>query len=212
MEGKRLWVRRIAALSMLLLLLGTLLSFVIAPRIQDARTREMLGDPDAYVTDTKRSPWITVDETGMATLYTENMVGMTELVIPDAVNGVKVTGIDKEVAHLQVDKIKTIVFPAGIAVREHNVCFQKWQGLEIIVFSEGITDLSKLVVSRHPSLRAVYIPRSCTALCPNPIRDCGDHVTVYYAGNEEEWVALGDAAARLSKTHVVIFNTPVPEY
>ena len=36
----------------------------------------------------------------------------------------------------------------------------------------------------------------------------GAAVTVYYAGTEEEWRALGEGAEKLAKNHTVVFETP----
>ena len=84
MDKKRKLLRTVSATCVLLLMLGTLLSFFFAPRIADARTRKELGLPeDAFVTDTARSPWICLDENGSATLYGDKMGGRTTLKIPE---------------------------------------------------------------------------------------------------------------------------------
>ena len=84
MDAKRLRLKHIAVLVMLLVLVGTLLSFFIAPVISDKRTRERLGLPeDAYVTDTGRDPWVYVNEEGKAFFYADKMVGMKDSSIHD---------------------------------------------------------------------------------------------------------------------------------
>lgn len=213
MAKAKTWICRAGVLFMLLLMLGTLISFVVEPIVSDARTRRALGDPDAYVTDTRRSPWISIDPEGRICLYPEKMVGKKTLVIPDAVNGVRVTGLDVSFLHNRPSKIKTIVFPASLLVNgEKMTYFRGWDSLETIVFEEGATDFSKLDILEMPSLREIYIPQSFTALYPYAVRECGESVTVYYAGTEEEWQALGTVASTLSKKCNVVFNTPVPEY
>lgn len=213
MDEKRTRVRKVTALAVLALLLCTLLSYFIITPVKDARTRAMLGDPDAYVTDTARSPWIYADENGLVTLYPEHMMGMTELILPDAVNGVKVTGLDYSVGVLTVKDVKTVVFPKNLTVSgEHMVYFRWWESVETLVFPEGVTDLSKLDILEMPALKAIYFPSTLTALYDYTIRACGENVTVYYAGTEEEWLALGKCAKNISKKCPVVFNTPVPEY
>lgn len=213
MDEKKIRVRKVAALAVLALLVGTLLSYFIITPVRDARTRAMLGDPDAYVTDTARSPWIYADENGTVTLYPEHMGGMTELVIPDAVNGVKVTGLASSVGALSEKTVKTVVFPRFLTVNgEHMLYFRWWESVETLVFPEGVTDLSKLDILELPSLKSIYLPSTFTGIYEYSIRYCGDNVTVYYAGTEAEWRALGQSAENLSKKCTVVFETPVPEY
>lgn len=214
MEEKRLRVQRISAICAILLFFATLLSFFIIPHISDARTRRALGDEKAYVTGSARSPWISVDTAGRITLYPENLIGVTELVIPDAVDGVRVTGIATGVSNLCLDNLKTIVFPASFsAVTGNMLYFHACENLETFIFSEGITDLSHLDIYEMPSLRSVYLPASLeVGLYTYAVRNCGENVTVYYAGSEEDWASLGSWAERLAKRCVIVYNTSVPEY
>lgn len=213
MDEKRSRARRIAALAVLALLFATLFSYFIITPIKDARTRAMLGDPDAYVTDTARSPWIYADENGLVTLYPEHMGGMTEVVIPDAVNGVKVTGIAHSFGSLALKDVKVIVFPRHLTVNgEHMLYFLQWNSVETLVFPEGVTDLSRLDILDNSSLKTIYFPSTFTGIYENSVRRCGESVTVYYAGTEAEWRALGKSAENLSKKCTVVFETPVPQY
>ena len=213
MDEKRTRVRKVAAIAVLALLIATLLSYFIITPIKDAKTRAMLGDPDAFVTDTARSPWIYADENGLITLYPEHMLGITELVIPDAVNGVKVTGMKYSVGTASAKGIKTIVFPPGLTVNdEHMMYFRRWEELETLVFSEGITDLTKLDILELPALKAIYFPSTFAGVYDYCVRYCGEDLTIYYAGTEEEWLAIGNCTKILSGKCPVVFNTPVPEY
>ena len=217
MTGAKLWIRRIGVLFMLLLMLGTLLSFGINPLISDARTRKMLGDPDAYVTDTRRSPWISIDPEGNIRLHPEKMIGKKTLVIPDAVNGIKVTGKQPIPWTELAPKVETIVFPKGFSASSPDgqtgiFWFGKWESLEVIVFAEGAGDLTGVGIYSMPALKEVYLPKSATGLYAWSFKYCGEALTVYYSGTEEEWEALGKFAKNVSQKYSVVFNTPVPEY
>lgn len=217
MTGKRLWICRAGALFMLLLLLGTLCSFGIEPLISDARTRRALGDPDAYVTDTRRTPWISIDPDGCIRLYPEKMIGKKTLIIPDAVDGVKVTGRDAVAVFSLAESVQTIVFPKSFSVSSPDsktgiFWFGRRENLEVIAFEEGAGDLTGVAIYALPALKAVYLPKSATGLYPWSFKECAEDVTVYYAGTEEEWTALGTFAKNVSKKYTVVFETPVPSF
>lgn len=213
MDEKKIRVRKVAAVAVLALLVGTLLSYFIITPVRDARTRAMLGDPDAYVTDTARSPWIYADENGTVTLYPEHMGGMTELVIPDAVNGVKVTGFSHSLSGRYLSKVKVFAFPSDFSANgEEMLSVHDCATVETLVFPEGVTDLSMLDIADAPSLKEIYFPTTLASICTYCVRRCGENVTVYYAGTEAEWRALGQSAENLSKKCTVVFETPVPKY
>ena len=217
MDAKRLWLKRVAVFAVAVLFVGTFLSFFIKPHVSDARTRRMLGlDGDAYVTDTARSPWVYVNEEGGVTLHTEYMVGMDTVVIPDAVNGVLVTGKADGEAFLPASRVRTVVFPKSFSVSSPDgktgiFWFGKWDSLETIVFKEGAGDLTGVAIYEMPSLKSVYLPKSATGLYAWSFNDCPADLTVYYAGTEEEWQALGSFAKNVSKKYTVVFHTASPE-
>lgn len=215
MDKKRKLLRTVSATCVLLLMLGTLLSFFFAPCIADVRTRKELGLPeDAFVTDTARSPWIYITEEGGIRLYGEHMDGMETLVIPSAVNGILVTNFDHSAVLPREANIRTIVFPKSFDPRigDQTYWFASWESLEVIAFEEGTTDLSKLAIYEMPALRELYLPRSMTGMYAWSLKTCGENVTVYYAGTEEEWWALGDFAKTTSGKYPVVFETPVPTF
>ena len=218
MDAKRLRLKHIAVVVILLLMLGTFLSFFITPAVSDARTRKELGLPDdAIVTDTARSPWVYVDEEGGVTLNTEYMIGMDTVVIPDAVNGVLVTGKAEGAAISPASQVRTIVFPKRFSVSSPDgktgiFWFGNWDRLETVVFEEGAYDLTGVAIYAMPALKEVYLPKSATGLYAWSFNDCPADVTVYYAGTEEEWAALGNFAKNVSKKHTVVFETPVPDF
>ena len=166
MDKKWLWVQRVAAAGMLVTLLVTVISFFIVgpakpPVASKPDGSEDVDDKPGHLTNTESTPWISVDSEGHLTLYPENMLGMTELVIPDAVNGVRVTGLAPNFVMSPPRKIKSVVFPKAFSVNsEKNVNLHQWESLETIVFSEGIATLEDLWIYDLPNLREIYIPKS----------------------------------------------------
>ena len=209
MTRAKTWICRAGVLFMLLLMLGTLISFAVEPIVSDARTRRALGDPDAYVTDTKRSPWISIDTEGKIRLYPEKMIGKKTLVIPDAVNGVKVRGIDERFGLVGAETIETLIFPAGFEVAKgDDRAISNWKNLKTIVFSEGIEDISKLDIMNCPSLETVYYPTTVKKLYHSVIHvdSCGADVKVCYAGDKNGWDAIEGGTYHISKNFLVEFN------
>ena len=216
MTEKKRRIQTVSALVLLLFLLGTFISFFIKPYIEDAKIRRALGDEDAYVTDTVRDPWIYVNETGEMRLFPEYMVGIDTLVIPDAVNGVIVTGIDFSRPLPIASDVKTVVFPKRFSVSGEDETkifwFSGWESREVVAFEEGATDLSGVALYQMTALKALYLPKSMTGMYPWNLRECAEDVTVYYAGTEQEWQALGRFAEVVSERATVVFDTPVPEF
>ena len=212
MDARKLRIRKIAVVTVSLLLIGTFLSYFITPAVSDARTRRKLGlSEDDIVTDTARSPWIYANEDGGITLFTDHMVGMDAVIIPDAVNGVLVTGFD----HFSLSptrNIRLLVFPKNFSVCETpRIWFGKWSALEVIAFEEGVTDLSGMALYDLPALKALYLPKSMTGMYPWGINSgCSEELVIYYAGTEEEWEALGTFSKTMSGKFRVVFETPVP--
>jgi len=218
MDKKWLWVQRIAAAGVLVTLLVTVVSFFITgptkpPVASKPGGNEDVDDKPGNVTNTESTPWISVDSKGLLTLYPENMLGMTELVIPDAVNGVPVTGFALGSMSVHPRKIKSIIFPAGFSVNgDRRFRMSEWESLEIMIFSEGVIDLGKLDVFDMPNLREIYIPKSLTTgFYLYSLRNCGEHVTIYYAGTEEEWAALGEWSERFTKMSLESKDEDVPQ-
>lgn len=204
MGKKRRVLQHVSIVLVLLLMLGTFVSFFVAPRIADAKTRRALGLPeDALVTDTARSPWIYVDEEGAAVLYGEKMIGMKTIYVPSAVNGIKVERIRRADTSRAV---KTVVLPSTVLPTKMIECFRKWEGLKTLVFSEGTESLSGISIHGMPDVEGVYVPRSITAISASFMGQ--DGVTVCYAGTEEEWLALGKNAQKLSDRGIVVFEAP----
>ena len=210
MAKAKTWICREGVLFMLLLMLGTLISFVVEPIVSDARTRRALGDPDAYVTDTRRSPWISIDLEGMIWIRSERIGAKEILVIPDAVDGIKVTGAT---ALHGARGVKTLVLPAGFHAEDKGTySLHEWEDLETLVVSEGVTNLYRLDPVACPSLNTLYLPSTLKVLNKNVPGDLDETDVVYYAGTEENWATLGKWAEDLSQKCNVVFNTPVPEY
>ena len=210
MDEKRRRLQRVALLCALLLLVGTFLSFFIAPHIADARTRRALGLPDdAFVTDTARTSWIYVDEDGNATLYGDKMVGLKTLRIPSAVNGIAVKKV--RVTMSTSSSVETVIFPPTLAPTGGATSFRDWENVKSIVFSEEIEDLSRVDLVSLPKLEKIYLPKSLRSLYAYfALQIENKNAVVYYAGTEDEWRALGVAAKNISAKFRVVYNTPVP--
>ena len=197
-------LRTVSASLAVLLIVATVLSFFIVPRISDRKTREMLGDENAYVTDTARDPWIYVTEDGVAKLNAEHCLGMEEIIIPDAVNGIAVTSFT-----LNYEKppawVKRVVFPKTLRSIE-PFPFHRWTDIEEIVFSEGIEDLSNVSIGQGENLKRLVLPCSVKKL-NRGFFSWKDHpVEICYAGTKEEWLALGEDASYLANRYTVVYE------
>ncbi len=182
----------------------TVVSFFVVPIFADRAAREALGNTDAFVTDTARDPWIYVDENGVATLNSDRCLGMEEIVIPDSVNGVTVTGFDFHY-NKKPSWVKKITFPPTLRTIE-AFPFHEWDGIEEIVFSEGIEDLSGFFIGRREIFKRVVLPRTLTAVNIELFYLQERPVEICYAGTEEEWLALGNSAAYLAKKYTMIYE------
>lgn len=207
MDGKRRVLQRVSLLCVLLLLAGTFLSFFIAPHVRDARTRRTLGLPDdAFVTDTARSTWVYVNDAGDMTLYADRMIGMKTLRIPLAVNGVRSAQLLTVLGDSK--SVETLIVPVGVVAKK----FVRWPlreltALKTLVFDDGFEDLTDCSTGSLVFLEEIYLPKSIKKVQSRLVKD-GAAVTVYYAGTEEEWRALGEGAEKLAKNHTVVFETP----
>ena len=88
MTKGREWIRACAGVCALLLLFGTVISFFFDPYVPEDVRGEL--PENALITDSARDPWLSVDEKGAACVYAERCVYLDELVIPEAINGIKV--------------------------------------------------------------------------------------------------------------------------
>lgn len=182
----------------------SIVAFFVMPVIRDHEAREMLGDPNAIVTDTARDPWICVDEGGVAAVYADRCLGFEELVIPSSVNGVAVVGFDFRYTAKPV-WVKKVTFPPTLRSIE-TYLFASWDGIEEIVFEEGIEDLSNFSIGQRERLERLVLPRSVKKINQG-IFSYKDHsVKVCYAGTEEEWLAIGDSAAYIAKRYTMVYE------
>ncbi|MBQ9735196.1 MAG: hypothetical protein IJV96_00235 [Clostridia bacterium] len=205
-ESKRR-LQILSAGAVLLLMLGTLLSFFIRPLVEDAKVREALGDPDVTVTDTARSPWIYTDEKGVFTLYPYKILFSDTLIIPDVTNGYA-NSILKKIDY-PVFRIRTVVVPKTIAFMPDKYgIFDDWLELETVVFAEGSTELIRLNFGNVPALKAVYLPASITYFKGLTVPDTvAAQLTVHYAGTEEEWLALGATAEKVAASYTMQYES-----
>lgn len=203
-------MRSVATLLVLLLMLLTVTSYFVSPIIADARIREELGDPDAFVTDTARTPWAYASSEGVFSIQREECYDMQILRVPESVNGVTVTSLGNffEKPLLRAERM---ILPGTVKDPDIYYRLSEWISLKELVIREGAEDISRLQIAALPSLEAVYIPRSTTKI-GNVFLARGDgKPVVYYAGTEAEWDTLGKGAARLKEAFDVVFETAVPE-
>ncbi len=204
MTRGRAILRTVAGVVMSTLFFLTVVAFFVVPIFADKEARAVLGDAEAYVTDTARAPWIYVDENGVATLNSDRCFGMEEIVIPDSVNGVVVTSFDMHYYYAPA-WVKKVIFPSTLRTIE-AFPFYHWDGIEEIVFSEGVEDLSVLVIGQKAHLKKLVLPRSVKAINAGLFSHKEHPVEICYAGTEEEWLALGAPAEKLSALYTVIFE------
>ena len=206
----RVLFRTVFIVIFFLLLVGTTVYMLTAPEKEDARIREELGDPLAFVTDTARSPWIHVGEDGVPHVYHEDCIGFTVLRLPEVVNGVSVSHIGNAF-QLAMPDVERLIFPSTVTHPRIDVSFIKWTSLKEIVFREGVQDMTSTLLYATDALEAIYFPKSLSALGWSVLREGEGNPTIYYAGTEEEWLALGSNAKRIAGKYTVVYETPVPE-
>ena len=203
-RGRRI-TRAIAVSVAMALFFATLIAFFVLPFFSDRRMRKELGNPDAYVTDTARSPWLYVDENGNARIKAEKCFGMEEIVIPDVINGVIVTRYDSEFTPIPW-WIKRITFPSTLRSIE-DFPFHKWTDIEEIVFQEGIEDLSTFYLGARQNLKKLVLPATVKSLRADVLKGANAELVVHFGGTEEEWLAIGKAAVRISEEFTVVFES-----
>ena len=195
-------LRAVAACAVLLLILATVLSYFLPPELPDEFKD---GLPEGYTASSSaRDAWLSVDAEGVARVHPERCVYKRELVIPEVINGIKVTGFycDTENSAPWIEKI---TFAATIeTVGEFPL--HKWSGLREIVFKEGTRDLSKTYLGTKKNLKKLVIPKSVTSMRADFLLDGAQDMVVHFGGSEAEWQALGRGAARLSEKYTVVLH------
>ena len=193
----------------LLLLVGTVVYMLTAPEREDERLREELGDPLAFVTDTARTPWVYANEDGTLRVYHEDCYHLTVLRLPEMVNGLPVSHLGNACS-VALPNVERLIFPSGVTQPKFDGGLKKWTALAEVVFREGCVDLTGVALYAREGLEAVYLPRSLTTIGWHFMREGDGTPTLYYAGTEEEWVALGGHAKRLAERYTVVFEAEAP--
>ena len=201
-------LRRVSALLILLLMVGTLLCRFILPPIEDAREREKYGMPDARVTDTARTPYLCASEDGVATFFADVGGHLETLVVPEIVNGVAVKTLSLGRTSGKPQNVKTLILPRTCEpVSGYHLTIESWAALQTVVIPEGVTDTSTLRLKENKSLTAVYMPRSMEKVYKNLLEKQGEGTVLHYAGSEEEWLSLGTAAKHIAETRTVVYHS-----
>ena len=201
-RGRR-GIRVIAAAAVLLLMVGTLISFFLPPDLPEEYEDAL---PEGYsASDSAKDPWLSVEKDGTVRVHPERCVHLSELEIPEVVNGIKVTAFYCTTEE-SAPWIKRIVFPSTItAIGAFPL--HKWNGLEEIVFKEGLEDLSETFLMTKPNLKKLVLPSSLKTLNPEFLKKGADALVIHFGGTEEEWLALGKGATALSEKYTVIFES-----
>ncbi len=195
----------VAAVAVLLLILGTVASYFLPPELPSEFKD---GLPEGYTASSSaRDGWLSVDADGVARVHPERCVYKRELVIPEVVNGIKVTGFYCNTAE-SAPWIEKITFAATIE-EMGEFPLHMWSGLREIVFKEGTKDLSKTYLGNKKNLTKLVIPASVTTLRHDFLLSGAEDLVIYFGGTETEWQALGKGAARLSENYTVVFGCDV---
>lgn len=203
MSKAREWLRLVAGACALIVLFGAVISFFFSADAPDGDGEDL---PDgALVTDSAKTPWISVDKNGAARISAERCAYYKELVIPEAVNGITVTALVPDLDE-PAPWIEKITFPTTMRdVGEFP--FHGWDSLEQIVFLDGIEDLSDMWIGTKPSLEKLVIPASVTALKPGLLDKTPQSLVIHFGGTEEAWAAMGAATQDLSEKYTVVFES-----
>ena len=203
MGRTRKGLRIAAAVTVLLLIFGTLSSYFLPPALPDEFKD---GLPAGYTASSSaRDAWLSVDADGVARVHPERCVYKRELVIPEVVNGMKVTGFYCNTEE-RAPWIEKITFAATIETMDSFPLY-KWSGLREIVFKEGTRDLSKTYLFTKENLKKLVLPASLEALNGNFLTKGSPDLVIYFGGTEAEWQALGAGATRLSEKYTVVFES-----
>ena len=206
----RVLFRTAFAVIFFLLLVGTIFYMLKAPEKEDARIREELGDPLAFVTDTARSPWIYVGEDAVPVLYHEDCTGFKVFRLPEVVNGVCVSHIGNAFEYALPD-VERLIIPSTVKSPRMSGFSSGWTSLKEVVFRDGIQDLRLVSLPALDRLEAIYLPKSLSGLGTSLLNKGEGNPVIYYAGTKEEWLAIGASASRLSEKYTVVFETSAPE-
>lgn len=206
MSKSRMIISITAGVCALLLLLGTVISFFIQPSLSDEMKASL--PEGALATDSARTPWLSATKDGRARVHSEQCVYLKELVIPEVVNDIVITGFYDVPDGRTPSWIKKIVLPSTMR-NMGEFPFHEWDGLEEIVFKDGIEDLSKMHIGTRPNLKKLVIPASVTGILrPWVLEDTpSEQLEIHYGGTEAEWAALGEHAAALAEKYTVVYES-----
>ena len=203
MTKGREWIRACAGVCALLLLFGTVISFFFDPYVPEDVRGEL--PENALITDSARDPWLSVDEKGAACVYAERCVYLDELVIPEAINGIKVITFYTDSSQ-PAPWIRKITLPSTLR-HMSEFPFHEWDGLEEIVFKEGIKDLSRMYIGTKPNLKKLVIPSSVKSIRYGLLETTPETLEIHFGGTEEQWLAMGAPAEQLLRKYTVIYES-----
>ena len=112
---------------------------------------------------------------------------LTSIVIPEGV-----TRIGSE-AFYNCIALTEIIIP-GTVVTINAWAFERCISLVSVKLSEGVTEVYDCAFWGCENLEAVTLPASLTTLSANAFQNCDSLTTIRYAGNEEQFAALGYTA------------------
>lgn len=130
-----------------------------------------------------------------------------ELVIPDNIDGVKVTSIGSS-AFYRCDNLERVTLPEGVASIGYGAfwacsnlksvvipasvtsigenAFSACSSLTSVIIPEGVTSIGEGAFFYCSSLKSITIPKSVKSIGLNPFHKC-DQLQIYYAGSQKQW-------------------------
>ena len=191
------------------LIVGATVAMFVLPRREADRIREEMKDPYAFVTETARTSWAYVGEDQTLSVAHEDCLNLTVFRLPEVVNGVTVSHLGNAFSQA-LPKVERVILPSTVAQPKIDSSLKKWSALREIGFREGCLDLSDVMLCAGEGLEAVYLPESLSSIGGSFLREGEGSPTIYYAGTEEKWQALGSQARRLNERYTVVFERDIP--
>lgn len=115
--------------------------------------------------------------------------GDAELVVPDVVDGQRVTQIG-EYCFRACDSLTSITLPNTVEQISTHAFFD-CENLKTVKLSDGITIIGNQVFFSCDSLDTIYIPGSVEYIAPYAFDNCNRLTHIYFDGTAEDWAHIG---------------------
>lgn len=204
-DRTRTGIRRAAVAVLLFLLAASLLIYLMLPVFERKKAKEIFGRDDVIVGDSFHQPWFYVTEEGVLRI-TDWLGKQEKLVLPEYFNGVGVQRL-RYVGERVAKYVKEVRIPTGISFE-----LREFRNLERLILEEGHEGISLFKLKDCPNIKEIYLPNTLRQIASSILNNAEQYpdLTIYYAGTEEEWLALGSVAKRATQVYHVVYETPVP--